>query len=324
MVLVEKTMNELYLSKKTYQYKEYLIEEQIYQDIYQYRETDNITLQMLSSIILNNNQHLFLQVIEKRTLTNEEQITLLKMICEEGDDYFYFFNILFENFVVSQDTIKILIEKAMISDSIKILEILFKETNTLDTLDLNGQFIHNCLERNPSCKLLEFLTLRFDKTLILTPNFLTEIFNNDYVNLFIFYVKNKKTNNWNFYLHTAIQKNAYDIIDYILNQIDKYETKKEKNYYNDFFDYLMTEKFDKIIMILSKTNDIFEYGYSNLEKLLLSFDGKEQFEILLFDYNLISMPIKNEFLNHKVGKYILNKKLHKNLKIKQQKDIKKI
>ena len=36
-------------------YKEYLIEQQIYDDIYQYKSTDNITIKMLSTIVLNKN-----------------------------------------------------------------------------------------------------------------------------------------------------------------------------------------------------------------------------------------------------------------------------
>lgn len=318
MVLKEKTMNEFYLSKQS---QEYLIEEQIYQDIYQYREKDNITLKMLSSIILNNNQHLFIQVLQKRTITSDEHYQLLKMICEEGENYLYFFQILYKKYNLQEEEIKILIEKSMISNSIKILQILFMRKSLVK---IDNQFIHNCLHKNPSFELLEFLCLHFNKSWILNQELLKEIINNDYVKLFEYYTKNQISNDWNAYLHDAIQKNAYDIIDYILSQIEHYETKEDKEHYNDFFDYLMTEKFQKIINFLNKTINIFQYGHHNLEKLLLSFEDNEQFEVLLFDYNLISISITNELLSHRVNKYILNNKLNKTLKVKNKKEIKKI
>ena len=123
----------------------------------------------------------------------------------------------------------------------------------------------------------------------------------------------------------AIKINAYEIIDYILTQIESYKMNKEENYYNQFFDLLITEKFEKIINFLNKCQNLLDFGRNNLEKLLLSFQDTEHMESLLFKYNLSSLNLEDKLLKSKVDKFILNNKLqHKLLEKKQKKEIKKI
>ena len=122
-------MHEFYFSKKSLNYKEYLIEQQIYDDIYQYKSTDNITIKMLSTIVLNKNQTLFNSILPNRKLTNEEKIVLLKLIADEGEEYINFSIELFKDIKIDKEDLLVLIQKAMISNNFKILDILLNIKN---------------------------------------------------------------------------------------------------------------------------------------------------------------------------------------------------
>lgn len=315
-------MHEFYFSKKSLNYKEYLIEQQIYDDIYQYKSTDNITIKMLSTIVLNKNQTLFNSILPNRKLTNEEKIVLLKLIADEGEEYINFSIELFKDIKIDKEDLLVLIQKAMISNNFKILDILLNiKTNT----DLDISIIFESLSKNPNLMLLKYLTNKYNHTTILNEKFLIEIIDNDYLDLFIYYISHNKNYNHNYLLNIAIKKNAYTIIHYLLNQIEVYQNIEEENYYNDFFDFLMFENFEKVILFLDKCHNILKLGNHNLEKLLFSFENHLDFKKLLFEYHLINIEIKDKILQEKIEKFILEKKLQDKLSItNKKKEVKKI
>lgn len=316
-------MNEFYLLKKSTTTIQYQIEKAIYEDLYQYRDCDNITLRMLQSIILNKNKYLLIQVLSQKTLTQSEIVILLETICTEGDEYFDFFEILYKNLQINKSIIILLLEKAIVSNSIKILNILFENHIQIIKQYLTKDFIEKCIEKNPEVTLIQFLFNYIDISLIVTSNVLEDIFNNDNINLFKWYVSYQPTN-LNHYLDKAISKNAYDIIDYILSIISNYKIQQKSEYYNDFFDYLISENIDKTICFLDKVDNVYLLGTHNLEKLLLTFESYEDFDFLLFSYSLNNLKFTSEVVQQKIKKFLLNKKLKQKLIIKNSKEIKKI
>lgn len=317
-------MNEFYLPKQSTPATQYLIEKAIYEDVYQYRDCDNITLKMLQSMILNQNKFLFIQVLSKKTLQQQEIGSLLQTVCEEGDDYLDFFIMLYEKYTMTEQTLVLILQKCLVSGSVKILKLLFTHHNEQIQSYLSFDILCNCIEKNPDIGLLEFLIQYIDKSLIINNIFLEYVINNDYVKLFIFYTQQVLDNNWNSYLNQAISKNAYDIICYILSEISVYRVEQPSDSYNEFFDYLITENFDKVTVFLDKVDYINLLGKHNLEKLLLSFEDYESFEILLFHYNLMTYEFNNENLQQKIKKYLLNRRLKQKLIPKNKKTIKKI
>lgn len=314
-------MYEFY-SKK---YQEYILEQEIYNDIYQYKNTDNITLKMLSSMILNNNINLFKTVLQNQKIFLQERKILLTLIAEEGDSYLEFALELLKDIhgihIRDEELIQ-LINKSMNSNSIELLTLLFKCNKHL-IIDTN--IINISFNKNPNIKLLIFLCEKFNTNVILNSEVLTIIMQGDYIELFKYFTNNNKEYNWSILLNMAIKINAYEIIDYILTQIESYKMNKEENYYDQFFDLLITEKFEKIINFLNKCQNLLDFGRNNLEKLLLSFQDTEHMESLLFKYHLSSLNLEDKSLKSKVDKFILNNKLqHKLLEKKQKKEIKKI
>lgn len=317
-------MNEFYLPQKIAQQSQYLIEKAIYEDMYEYRESDSITLKMLVSIILNQNIHLFVQVLAKKTLTQEEVRYLLEIVCTEGDNCFEFFDILYQKCTINEEILFSLFKISFTSNNLKVLKILFLEHTCHIKKFVTKDFIQTCIEKNPETTLIEFLLTYTEKSLIFTNELLQDIINNDYIKLFILYTKNQDYNDWNNYLDNAIAKNAYEIIDYILTTISTYKIQQDNDYYNDFFDYLVTENIDKVSVFLDKITDIKLLGLNNLEKLLVSFERHEDFSLLLFKYDLISINFNNDKLQQKIKKFSLNKKLKDKLVSKKIKEIKKI
>ena len=99
------------------------IKEKIYHDTYQYnkKEVEIIDMDMLSSIILNKNKRLFNIIIKNKKLSQEEKYYLLNIIANEGDEYIYFFNILYDNKILNDDFKIKMINSLIKSNAIKIL-----------------------------------------------------------------------------------------------------------------------------------------------------------------------------------------------------------
>lgn len=178
-------MNELYFNQNN---QEYIIEKNIYEDIYEYRDNDNITLSMLSSIILNKNKYIFSQILNKKKLNSEEKIYLLKMICKEGDEYEYFLRVIFKDTEIEEKEFKIIVEEAMMSGSVNILKTL---SEGRELIQLDTEVINHSLYKNPHFELIKFLCDYYSKEKILNKKLLTEFINNDYVKLFKYYTDRK-------------------------------------------------------------------------------------------------------------------------------------
>lgn len=314
-------MNEFYFPSKSFNYQEYLLEQQIYNDIYQYKAEDNITAKMLSNIILNENFNLFKEVLKNQQFNKEQIIYLLNIITQENDNYFLFAKELLKKIFLTKTETTLLVQKCLVSNSYKILELI---TNNKHNTEIDYHTLLEAILKNPSVELLIFLVKEYDKTTILTQQLLEEIIKNDYLNLFKYYIENV-TCEKNKVLNMAIKSNAYEIIDYLLNNIESYEVVEEENFYNDYFDFLVSEDFDKITLFLKKCKTVLKLGNHNLEKLLWSFQENIKMQNLLFEYHLYSIKIKDQELNKKVEKIILEKKLQENLLLKNsKKEIKKI
>lgn len=314
-------MNEFYFPSKSFNYQEYLLEQQIYNDIYQYKAEDNITAKMLSNIILNQNFKLFKAILKNQQFNKEQIIYLLNIITQENDNYFLFAQELLKKIFLTKAEITSLVQKCLVSNSYKILEII---TNGKNDSEIDYNLIFEAILKNPSVELLSFLVKEYDKTTILTQQLLEEIIKNDYLILFKYYIENVICEK-NKVLNMAIKSNAYEIIDYLLNNIESYEVVEEENFYNDYFDFLLSEDFDKITLFLKKCKTVLKLGNHNLEKLLCSFQENIKMQNLLFEYHLYRIKIKDQELNKKVEKIILEKKLQEKLLLKNsKKEIKKI
>lgn len=308
-------MNNIYLLKKNLKHQENLLEKQIYEDLYEYKEVDNINLQMLKYIIFNNNIELFNKVLTTKKITQKESEILLEKIVEEGDSHLLFFLKLINQIPKLQKKWNNLVEKAMISNSFLILEILLKNKNKLSVNIINKAF-----EKNPNLKLLNFCNNYINIDSILNKNILNIILNGDYLDVFKYFIQNKNVS-LNKLLNSSISHNAYQITYYILNNIKMFDINQKENFYNEFFDFLMTEKFEKVILFLKKSHDLFKFGSKNLEKLLISFNRKNEIECLLFEYSLSKITLKDIDLKNKINKYILENKLKNNLKEKMKKQL---
>lgn len=287
------------------------IKEKIYHDTYQYnqKEVEIIDMDMLSSIILNKNKRLFNIIIKNKKLSQEEKYYLLNIIANEGDEYIYFFNILYDEKIVDNDFKLKIIINLIKSNAIKILNRF-----NLDLFNVNK--INESFKFNPNEKVLNWIITLKKDYLINNDEILDFIIKNDYLNLFKMYISHNIIHNKSLFLDQAIKENAYDIINYLLSEMTEYNINKDISIYDEYFNYLSTLTFDKIELFLSKTKDIKIFGIKNLEKLLLGMNNNENLEKLLLNYNLLEIKTNNLDLDSKVGKIKLNYKLKQELRIK--------
>ena len=258
-----------FLSQKSNHY----IANKIYNNKYQYsqRDIEIIDIDMLSSIILNQNKKLFNSIIKSKNLSRKDKYYLLNIITNEGDEYIDFFNILYDEKIVDNDFKLNMISNLIKSNSIKILN----EFN-LDLFDVKK--INESFQFNPNEKILNWIITLKKDYLINNNEILDFIIKNDYLNLFKMYVHYNKIINDSIFLDKAIKENAYDIIDYLLSEMKEYNINKDISIYDEYFNYLSTLTFNKIELFLSKTKDIKIFGVKNLETLLLGINNNENLE----------------------------------------------
>ncbi len=288
------------------------IKEKIYHDTYQYnqKEVEIIDMDMLSSIILNKNKRLFNIIIKNKKLSQEEKYYLLNIIANEGDEYIYFFNILYDDKILNDDFKIKMINSLIKSNAIKILNRF-----NLDLFNINK--INESFKFNPNKETLNWIINVKNDYLINNEDILIFIIKNDYLNLFKIYISHNFIHNKSLFLDQAIKENAYDIINYLLSEIKEYNINKDISIYDEYFNYLSTLTFDKIDLFLSKTQDIKLFGIENLEKLLIVINENEILENFLINYHLLEIKTNNLDLDSKIGKIKLNYKLKQELKIKK-------
>lgn len=301
----------------------YLLENLIYQDIYQYKQKDIINVNMLSSIILNKNLSLFREVMKNKVISIEEHYQLLILIVEEGDDYKQYMLELIKENILNIDQEINLFKKALVSQSIEICTILLKNNKNLKK-NINIKDINEAVNKNPNVKTLSYIYEDLLITGILNNKLLLNIIKDDNIELLIYYSKNKKININNI-LNIAMINNAYKIIRYFLNKIVSYTIIKKEHCYENFFNDLITEEFNYVLFVINKCMNFEKVGDSNLEKLLCAFRDIRQTKQLLFQYHFHKINIKDKELKNIINQYIIEDKLQKKLRKKDSKiEIKKI
>lgn len=297
-------------------HQENLLEQQAYNNVYFYDKNHKVNLKMLSSIILNNNIILFRKILKNQRLYLKEKKYLLLLVAKEGDKYLSFALELLKYIKLKDKEIIQLIIKSTNSNSIKLLKLFFNLNNSLDiSIDLiSAEF-----NKNPNLLLLKYLCKKFGYKILSNNKILSVVIEGDYIDLFKYLIIHKK-HDLNTLLSNSIKMNAYEIIDYLFNKIKLYKVINNKNYYNNFFDYLITERIEKIKYILNKCQNIFNFGRENLERLLSEFQHTEHMELFLFNYKLSNLEVKDKALKNSINNCLLRDRLSYKLLAKKQKE----